>query len=364
MSHTRFLKIALPIIAIPALIVLFLPAGVMFIYVDVVEPLSLLIGSFLALWVSFSYRKQLKAAFIFLSVFLLIYALAIVLFLSFSPILLPYLKTYLGEAEILSLVQTIQFINYSMLFFFCINLLKVIDVTQLNRNGWILFSVTVPFCGLLAIYPVLPLIRDIWQQVLPAILYIATQLLDAAVIIVLVPVLWLYVQYLKSRKRQTLTFTVIIFGTALGLTILFSIFLAVYPVLPLIRDVWSQALPAISHITIRILDAALIVVLMPVLWLYVQYLKSQHRQSLTFTLIIFGIVFFTLFDYLFQLIVKVFPTLLTQGSLLYTTVPEMLFIYGYLIIAVGLYTHRRQDVWGYDAVDRAMAGELKLTDVE
>ncbi len=53
MSHTLFLKIALPVIAIPALVVLFLPAGVWPTYVDVIEPLFLLIGSFLALYVSF-----------------------------------------------------------------------------------------------------------------------------------------------------------------------------------------------------------------------------------------------------------------------------------------------------------------------
>lgn len=288
MSHTLFFKIALPVIAIPALIVLFLPARVWPTYVDVVEPLFLLIGSFLALYVSFSYRKQLKAAFIFLSVFLLIYALAIVLFLSFSPILLPYLETRLGEAEIFSLVQGIQFVNYAMLFLFCINLLKVIDIRQLNRGGWMLFA----------------------------------------------------------------------------LTVIFSIFVAIYPVLDLIKDFSNLGLSAISYITIRVLDAALIIILMPVLWLYVQYLKSQQQQSLTFTVVIFGIVFFTLFDYLFELIAKVFPRLFAEGSPLYTTIPEMLFIYGYLIIAVGLYAHRKQDEWGYNTVDRAMAGEPKLVDTE
>ena len=230
MSHTLFLKIALPAVAIPALIILFLPAGVMLTYVDVVEPLSLLVGSFLALYVSFIYRKQLKAAFIFLSVFLLIYALAIVLLLSFSPILLPYLKTQLGDAEILSLVQSIQFINYAMLFLFCINLLKVVNIKQLNRNGWILFALTSIFCTILALYPVLDLIKD----------------------------------------------------------------------------VSNLSLLVISYIAIRICDAALIIILMPVLWLYVQYLKSQQTQSLTFTVIIFGIVFFTVFDYLFELIMKAF----------------------------------------------------------
>ncbi len=288
MTHTRFLKIVLPVIAIPALIVLFLPAKIMSTYVDVVEPLSLLIGSFLALWVSFTYRKQLKAAFIFLSVFLLIYALAIVLFLSFSPILLSYLEARLGDAEIFRLVQSVQFINYAMLLFFCINLLKVIDVTQLNRNGWIIFALTVIFCILVAIYPVLDLIKDI---------------------------------------------------SNLGL-------------------------PGIFSITIRIFDAALIIVLAPVLWLYMQYLKSRQRQSLTFTVIIFGIVCATVFDYLFQVIVKVFPQLLAEGSPMYTTIPEMLFIYGYLIIAVGLYAHRKEDEWGYNIVDKVMEGKLKLVDVE
>jgi len=288
MSHSRFLKIALPVIAIPALIVLILPSGIWTTYVNMVEPLALLAGSFLALWVSFSYRKQLKTAFIFLSAFLLIYALAIVLFLSYSPLLLPYLKTYLKEDDILSLVQLIQFINYAMLFFFCINILRVIDVTRLNRKGWIIFT----------------------------------------------------------------------------LTAIFSIFLAIFPALDLIKDVSSLGFPEISYIAIRILDAALIIVLAPVLWLYVQYLKSQQRQSLTFTVVIFGIIFSTLFDYLFGLVTRLFPHLLTEGSPLYDKTPEILFIYGYLMIAVGLYAHRNEDAWGYKAVDRAMAGELKFVELE
>ncbi len=284
MTHTLFLKIALPLLAIPALLVIFLPAEVWPTYVDVIEPFSLLIGSSLALYVSFSYRKQLKAAFLFLSVFLLIYALAIVLLLSYSPLLLPHLETRLGDAEIFRIVQSVQFINYAMLFLFCINLLKVIDIRQLNRNGWIIFT----------------------------------------------------------------------------LTIIFSIFLAVFPVVDLVKEISSLGLSLISHITIRVFDAALIIILVPALWLYIQYLKSNQRQSLTLTVVIFGIVFFTLFDYLFQSITKLFPQLLAEDSSLYFKIPEMLYIYGYLIIAVGLYTHHKQDEWGYNIIDRTIAGELKL----
>ncbi|MFC1904708.1 hypothetical protein ACFLXT_02975 [Chloroflexota bacterium] len=86
MSHTRFLKITLPVIAIPALIVLILLGGALKTYVSVLEPLALLIGSLLALYVSFIYRKELKAAFIYLAVFLFIYMLAIILFFVPSPL--------------------------------------------------------------------------------------------------------------------------------------------------------------------------------------------------------------------------------------------------------------------------------------
>ena len=175
-----------------------------------------------------------------------------------------------------------------MLFLFCINLLKVIDVRQLNRNGWIFFTLTSIFC----------------------------------------------------------------------------LFVAIYPELDLIRVIPSLGLPYILNFIIRVVDAALIIILMPALWLYLQYLKSQHRQSLTFTVIIFGIVCSTIFDFLFESIIKTFPRLLPEGSLLYITIPQMLFIYGFLIIAVGLYAHRKQDEWGYKTIDSAMAGELKLVDVK
>jgi hypothetical protein len=286
MSPTRFLKITLPSILIPALIVLILPAGVWPTYVDIMQPLALFIGSFLALYVSFAYRKQLRVAFIFLSAFLFIYMLAIILFLSCSPILLPHLKLQLGEAEIFRLIQGVQLMTYSMLFLFCINLLKVVNVTQLNRTGWTIFSLAFVFCLLVTTYPILDLIRTISSIELAGILYIM----------------------------------------------------------------------------IRIFDAALIIVMVPVLWLYIQHLKSRQRQSLTFTVIIFGIVCSTILDYLFESIVQVFPRLLASGSPLYLTIPKVLFIYGYLTIAVGLYAHRKQDEWGYNTIDKTMTSKLKPAD--
>ncbi|MFC2044352.1 hypothetical protein ACFLT8_04065 [Chloroflexota bacterium] len=288
MTTARFIKFALPAIALPALIGLILPARIWPTYFDILEPISLLIGSLLACYISFMYRSELKVAYIFLSAFLFIYMVAIILLLSFSPVLLPYLESRLGGAETIFIVQGIQFINYAMLFLFCVNLLKVVDITKLNRNGWFIFVLTTVYC----------------------------------------------------------------------------IFTAIYPKLDLIVNLRNLELPEISYLAVRILDAALIVILTPVIWLYVQHLKSQQRQSLAFTIVIIGIVWATLFDYLFELIMVIFPNLLGQDSHLLVTIPEALFIYGYLIIAVGLFAHCNQDKWGYDIIDRTTAGELKLVDTK
>ncbi len=286
MSNFRFLTIAMPLVLLLALIVLFLPTYASSIYVSVIEPLALLVGSFLAFYASSLYRKELRAAFVFLGTFLLIYMLAIVLFLSPYPLLLSSLKSGMSESQVLLTVQITQFINYLMLVFFCVYLLKVVDIRRLNGSGWIVFAIT----------------------------------------------------------------------------FILSVFVAVYPEWDLFKGLIGSEFSLVLYAIIRLLDAALIIVLMPVIWLYIQYLKSRQQQSMTFTIIIFGIVCATLLDYLFQAVLKRFPHLLAQGSNLASTVPEVIFVFGYLIIAIGLYAHRRQDQWGYKAVDKAMNGEVKLVD--
>ncbi len=285
MTQSRFFKIALAAIAVPALIMLFLPQAIWRGYADIIEPISLLSGSLLALWVSSSYTKELKAAFLWLFAFLLVYAFAIVLFLSYHPLLLPWLSTVLSERNIVIIVQTMQFVDYAMLFLFCVNILRAINLNRLSRGGWGIFAVS----------------------------------------------------------------------------ILLSAFLAVYPEIPAMRNIWHGATPDLSQMTMRALDAALIIVLTPVLWLYMQHRKSQGRQSLSFTVIVFGVVFFTLFDYLFDLLTGALPKLFSPGSSLAGAIPEAFFVYGYLLVVIGLYAHHQDDYWGYQAIDKALqSGELQL----
>ncbi|MBI4286160.1 MAG: hypothetical protein HY670_09765 [Chloroflexi bacterium] len=275
MNQTRvFLGVALPIAVVIAIIGLFLPEDNATTYYLVLQPLSLLVGAILAIYVSAAYRKEFKAAMMFCSAYLLLFMLAIIL-LS-RNLLGSFFIGILGQ-NFGALVWLLQLVTYAMLVFFAINVLRVVNLRQLNRGGWALFVITV----------------------------------------------------------------------------VVSLFIAIYPVMPLLQSARVE-LATIWYVIIRLVDAALVIFLVPVLWLYIQFMKSRQKQSLTFTVLILGVICATVFDYLFQSVLQIFPGLLAESSMLRTAIPNFLYLLGYLIIAVGLYAHRKQDEWGYNAIDKAL----------
>lgn len=138
---------------------------------------------------------------------------------------------------------------------------------------------------------------------------------------------------------------------AVTLVVCFSA--ALYP--PLSQPVPFSSFNEVIEIAIRLVDAALVTALVPVIWLYVQYLRTQQQQSLTFTIIVTGIVFSTIFDFVFQSLVTAFPDLVLPETMLYYLIPEMIYLYGFSIIAIGLYAHLKHDEWGFRAIERALA---------
>ncbi|MDD5287535.1 MAG: hypothetical protein PHY28_00250 [Dehalococcoidales bacterium] len=246
---------------------LLLPEKLTGVYIAVIEPLALLIGGIMAILVARLYAKQLKTTFVFLAIYLTIYALALVII----PLIQNNLGDYFGI-----FVLSVQLVNYAALVLFCVYLLKVVDIRKLDVMGWVMFAAT----------------------------------------------------------------------------FLVSTFLAVYPML--FYNGWDLTLNTLSFAIVRIMDALLIIILMPVIWLYIQHLKAQQKQSLTFTLVIAGIVISTLFDYLFQTLILIFPNLLPTGSHIVEVVPDMLYIFGYLVIVVGLYAHLKQDEWGFQMIDKML----------
>ncbi len=274
MNHTKFLFITLPVALILAILPLFLPDAARNIYTPVIEPLSLAIGGLLAIRISFMYSRQLRLAFVFFSVFLFIYAAAIVFF--------TYAGGIISGKIFTELVVAVQAINYLFLILFCTYLLRVMEINTLKKSAWLAVIITAAVCLFLALYP------------------------------------------------------------------------------PIVDGIISSDVTSIIYLVIRIVDAGLVVALVPVIWLYVSYLKSQHRQSLTFTVIISGIVCATMFNYIHEVIVRLFASGAIEDTLFYATIPDALFIFGYLVIMVGLYTHLKDEQWGFAAVDRFMSGDLEL----
>lgn len=274
MNRAKFLKITLPLVVILAVVTPFLSGDILETYISVMEPLALIIGSLLALRISFVYRKQLKATFAYFSAYLFILASFLILF--------PRLRTVISGDYYVPSILVVQVIDYVMLALFCMNLLRAVRLSGLNKNAWITFSITAAICLFLALYP--PAVDGILE---------------------------------------------------------FSLYIIIY-------------------MAMRLLDAALVIALVPIIWLYVKYLKSQQRQSLTFTVIIFGIICSTVFDYLFATIVRIFSLAMIEDSFFYAVIPHTLFILGYFVIVVGLYAHLKDEQWGFAAVDIAMSGGLEL----
>jgi hypothetical protein len=137
-------------------------------------------------------------------------------------------------------------------------------------------------------------------------------------------------------------------------TLLVCFFVALYP--PLSAGTQNISFQFIVKLAIRLVDAALVTALVPVIWMYVQYLKTQQQQSLTFTVIVAGIVLSTIFDFIFESLTTAFPTLFSPDSSLYFLIPEMIYMYGFSIITIGMFAHLKHDEWGFKAIEKALAG--------
>ncbi len=115
----------------------------------------------------------------------------------------------------------------------------------------------------------------------------------------------------------------------------------------------SLAIPAISALMVRVFDMAIILMLVPVLVLYVQHLKLKAQESTSFTLIMGGVIFSLISTYIFQMAMGIssenLATYFQTGSPL-----DAAYIFGYTVIALGLYVQMRYDEWGFSIIDKAL----------
>ena len=254
---------------------LILPDTVASIYVTVMHPLALFLGFVFALRVASTYRKQLKKSFLFLALFLLFYIPTNI------PSLWKYLASLMGTNTIY-LVLLLQIISYAILITSCVYTLSVIGVKRMNRYGWISLGLMIPLCA----------------------------------------------------------------------------FVIVYEIPWMIENISLNPIGTMVMMVIRVCDMAILLMLMPVLFLYLQYSRQKHQESVTFALTMGALIFTLLSTYVFQLttglsLYTISSEYFQKGSLL-----DAIYMFGYLLMATGLFVHRKYDEWGYKTIDKSMAREF------
>ena len=214
MTSARVLTLSLPVGVLIAGIAMLLPSTGASWYAKVTHPGLLFVGSALSLWVAPMYRGDMRRVFLSLSVFLLLYGL-----ISTTP-LVDTVGEML-EANFFRALLAYQLATYAFLLTACVFILRVINVSRLNVWGW--FSVAAGVALAIAIVlDAIPTYRDpdvFGSNTEAALLYLLIRIFDVLVMVMLIPVVWLYVQNARARYQESATFAVIGGGVVASLVL-------------------------------------------------------------------------------------------------------------------------------------------------
>ncbi len=96
--------------------------------------------------------------------------------------------------------------------------------------------------------------------------------------------------------------------------------------------------------------------LLPVVLLYAEQMRLEGRESLTFTTIVCGIILSISVAYVYEIAFGV-PLYVVYYSVYHTgSILDALYLFSYLIIAVGLYVHKKYDEWGFQMIEKSLEG--------
>ncbi|MCZ7355516.1 MAG: hypothetical protein O8C65_01160 [Candidatus Methanoperedens sp.] len=263
MNPKLFLKISIPVSFGISVIALLLPRNIAGIYTINIMLISLLIAFLLSLKVAFSYERELKKVFFYLAFF--------ILFLFFANLdqFWSLLYSIFGPLPYISLA--VAGIAYVLLIRSCINILKITDFTSIHKKEWIF----------------------------------------------------------------------IIFMFILGNFIIFY-FLLNYRI--------EFNVEVLTKILFRIIDNAIVIMLLPILFLYRQQSSMENKESITFTIVLIGIIISTIGDYVLEILSKISYQELSSGF--HTgTLLDSIYILSYLLIALGLYAHLNYYRWTMKKID-------------
>lgn len=233
MERKYIILIAGLIVAALSLLSFILPHPIAGIYASIMQPLALFLGFVLALKVASIYAKELKKSFIFLSLFLLLYMVANIL------ILWEFLYSVLGSSTVF-LVLLLQAIDYAMLIASCVYTLKVIEVKRMKPYGWIFLGLLLPLCVYIVIQGIPLLTATFSDSPSVAVSRMMVRIIDMSVVLMLLPVLLLYIQHLRAKAQESITFTFIMGGLIFTLLSTYIFELAGIPLDVLVTDYFQK----------------------------------------------------------------------------------------------------------------------------
>ena len=268
LTSRNFIRFAVPVAGLFALLAVVLPSDAGARYAQIAHASAIGAAALLALWVALFYRASMRAAFLLLGGFLVLY----------SPTTSSWLVEEVAEAlgaNFLRVLLAYQVLDYALLLSATVIIVRLMDVRRLSRGGWFVA---------------------------------AAGLATAAVFVV----------NGLSTVRELLDFS-----TEAG-----SIYLI-----------------------IRVFDASVLTMMVPVVWLYVQNARSKYQENATFTLVIVGIILSLTMVYLYEF-VKGDPLTVIAASEYQAGSPlDALYLFGYLVIGIGLFAHRKHQEWSFNRLD-------------
>ena len=202
MTSGKLLLLSLPIAALVAGLALVFPSPVASWYIVVLHPGLLLLASALSLWVAPMYRGDMRRVFLFLSAFLLFYGLV------FITSLVDVVADVLGGGFFRALLGY-QVFTYSFLIAACVFVLRVVGLERMGRWGWATVLAGALLGSAIVLYHAPTFSNTFGSNVEQAVLFLAIRTFDVLVMVMLIPVLWLYALNARARYSESLTFTVI-----------------------------------------------------------------------------------------------------------------------------------------------------------
>ncbi len=212
MTSARTLALSLPLALVVGTLAVAFPSSAASWYTRILEPSLLFAAGALALWVATMYRGDMRRVFTFLAVFLVLYGLVN------TTSLTDWSGNVLGDSFFRALLAY-QLFAYAFLLLAAIAILRVVEVRRLNRWGWLAVAGGAGLAIAIVAYAA-PTFRDLFGSNLEAaFLYLTIRIFDVSVMLMLIPVMWLYVQNARAKYQESATFAVVAGGVVASLVL-------------------------------------------------------------------------------------------------------------------------------------------------